>query len=136
MIRRASEHTGVLVHATGLPRRDGFLATNSLLATEVWLARAYANSFSSISDLPDSPRSLLYDGMSEGNFGELILGLMQELGGRDTIVILHDSWGRPAAVDAESKLTEAGLVNVHLADYRNFAHGDITGLTRIGRGLE
>lgn len=123
MIRRASEHTGVLVHATGLPRRDGFLATNSLLATEVWLARAYANSFSSISDLPDSPRSLLYDGMSEGNFGELILGRMQELGGRDTIVILHDSWGRPAAVDAESKLTEAGLVNVHLADYRNFAHG-------------
>lgn len=120
---RASQYSHVLVHAAELPKRDGFLATNSLLAMEVWLVRAYAGGFSSIPDLPDSPVTLLYDGMPAADFGNLAYGRMQELRERDIMVVLHDGWGRPAAIDIESKLTEAGLVSVSLADYRNFAHG-------------
>lgn len=36
---------------------------------------------------------------------------------------MHDTTGKPAAADLESKLMEAGIRNVQPADYRNFAHG-------------
>jgi len=42
---------------------------------------------------------------------------------RSTWVVLHGKWGKPAAIDLESKCVEAALVNIQLADYRNFAHG-------------
>ena len=48
---------------------------------------------------------------------------MTPLRDRDTVLILHDGWGRAAAVDAETRLSEAGLAGTQLADYRNFAHG-------------
>ena len=122
--RRASKHPRVLVHAADLPNLDGFLSTNSLIATCEWLARVYASGFSSTTPLPDSPLTLLYDGMSASDFGNLIYGRMKELREKHTIIILHDgSWGRVAAIDIESKLMEAGLVNVSLTDYRNFGHG-------------
>lgn len=40
-----------------------------------------------------------------------------------TLLVLYGGWGTPAAVDLESKCSEAGLYNVQCADYRNFAHG-------------
>ena len=124
LTRRASTHPEVFIHAVRPPTgKDGFLATNSLLATEVWLARAYAVSSSLVDRLPGTSRSLLYDGIPEKEFAEKMLDRLHTVGGRDTIIILHDSWGKAAAVDAESKLAEAGLISVQLADYRNFAHG-------------
>lgn len=42
---------------------------------------------------------------------------------RDTLVVLHGPLTRAAAVDIESKLTEAALRNVWTADFRHFAHG-------------
>src|SRR5258708_1036063 len=39
------------------------------------------------------------------------------------LIALHGPQSRSAAFDLESKLIEAGLVSVQLADYRNFAHG-------------
>ena len=44
------------------------------------------------------------------------------VGGGKTLV-LHGPSTRSAAVDLESKFTEAALGNVQLADFRNFAHG-------------
>ncbi len=121
LICRAATDPAVFIHAARPPTgRDGFLATNSLLATEVWLARAYAASFSFFDKLPDS---LPYGRISEKEFEEDTFSQLQVLKGKDTIVILYDNWGKAAAIDAESKLAEAGLVNVQLADYRNFAHG-------------
>lgn len=121
---RAAEHPKVVVHAAGTPTgKDGFLATNSLMATMIWLVRAYADSFSFMADLPKPPKSLLYDGRQEKEFDDRLVARLQSLAKMDMLFILHDSWGRAAAVDAESKLVEAGLVGVQLADYRNFAHG-------------
>ena len=123
LVRRASGEPGTLVHAARPPTgRDGFLATNSLLATAVWLVRAYADNLPFFGALPGSLAALC-GGMSAGELDERITGQLRALGGRDTIVVLHDSWGRVAAADAESKLVEAGLVNVQPTDYRNFAHG-------------
>ena len=124
LIRRTLTHPKTIVYSVKLPTgKDGFLATNSLLAMEVWLARAYAKGFSFIDPLPNSFQPLLYDGIHEKEFETSMLGKLQRLEDRDTIIILHDGWGGVAAVDAESKLVEAGLVSVQMADYRNFAHG-------------
>lgn len=113
LTRRASKIANVLVHAVKLPTgRDGFLATNSLVATLIWLTRAYIESFSLPYEIP--------------RFSELDIKTKKEFKkfqNKETLVLLYDNWGKTAAIDAESKLIEAGLVNVQMADYRNFAHG-------------
>lgn len=38
-------------------------------------------------------------------------------------VVLHGSWGEPAAVDFETRMVESGMASVQLSDYRNFCHG-------------
>ena len=115
--RLASEHRSALVQAAAAPAgRDGFLATISALASCVWLARAYG-SFGGASPLP----------AGYGDLGAAApdLGGVEDAG---RLVILHDVWGRAAAVDLESKMSESGLAAAQVADYRNFAHGRHHGL--------
>lgn len=134
LTRRAQKHPQTIVHAVRSPAgKDGFLATNSLLTAEIWLSRAYADGFSGIDNLPESSNLLLYDGIEEKKFDKRISSLLYGLKKKDTIVILHDSWGGAAAVDAESKFIEAGLVGIQLADYRNFAHGRHNWLDKNGQ---
>ncbi|MDE0243592.1 MAG: hypothetical protein OYG31_02685 [Candidatus Kaiserbacteria bacterium] len=124
LTREAQTHPRVVVHAATPPTgKDGFLATNTLLATEVWLARAYANAFSSIEDMPHSSDLLLYDGLGQAEFEQKMQDTLRGFEEKQTVIALHDGWGSAAATDAESKLSEAGLVNAQLSDYRNFAHG-------------
>ena len=105
---RASRERGVAIHEGGLAK-DGFLATNSLVSTMVWLARAYA-------ELPlpyETPEFARLAGTADAS----------ALRGKNSLVILYDAWGKAAAVDAESKMSEAGLACSQVSDYRNFAHG-------------
>lgn len=106
---RASKERGAAVHEANIPTgKDGFLATNSLVSTMVWLWRAYAGL-----PLPyDVPEFARLAGPTDAS----------ALRGRP-LVILYDAWGKTAAVDAESKLSEAGLACSQISDYRNFAHG-------------
>ena len=119
----AEDYDWVSVTELDIPAgRDGFLATNSLIAFCMIMLRAYQKVVT-VRKLPDSLASLLH---SENPNGPLWKG--SEIDARsimatDTLVVLHGHWGRPAAVDMESKCTEAALNNVQLADYRNFAHG-------------
>lgn len=85
--------------------KDGFLATNSLLATCVFIARAYGWNLSEfVADAPSYPS---LDGVR----------------GRSMAVVLHGGWGSPVATDFESKLNESAIASAQLADYRNFGHG-------------
>ena len=112
LVRRASA-VGTFVHAARPPSgRDGFLATNSLLATMVWLARAYSEALSLPYEVPRLER--LAGPASDGFEGAR---------GARTLLVLHDDWGKAAAIDAESKMSEAGLAGVQVSDYRSFAHG-------------
>lgn len=100
-----------------LRRRDGFLATNSLLATLVLLIRAYAARFSTPTwILPE----LFFD--AKGLYEELETGVEMVLQ-RDTWSVLYSGWSYPVAEDIESRFTEAALKNIQIADYRNFGHG-------------
>lgn len=97
------------------PGRDGFLATNSLLASGLILIRAYALAAGVTSQLPDDLETLAGPHFRKVDFSPLL--------GRETIVVLHPPSLKTVAVEIESKFTEAALGHVQIADYRQFAHG-------------
>jgi hypothetical protein len=101
--------------------KDGFLATNSLLGTAVVLTRAYAAAFDAPSPLPDAIAGLLPSEL-DGALVDLDHSC-EPLWRRQTLVVLYGPDCHAAAVDLESKFSEAALGTVQLADFRNFAHG-------------
>ena len=89
--------------------KDGFLATNSLLATFTLLCKAacaskFKDSSFKLSDL--QPKTF-----------NLNLSVIQNF------IVMYGATGEPVAWDIESKLTEAALGSALLSDYRNFSHG-------------
>ena len=113
----AARNLGQPVADGFLDYRDGFLATNSLLMTAAVLVRG----------------ALRIGGAVEPDFRELQVPAWyvdpkesSDIGDRlaaDTLIILSGSWGKTAALDLESKLTEAALANASVTDFRNFGHG-------------
>ena len=91
--------------------KDGFLATNSLVATFTLLCKAagYEKEFSN---------SQILD-----NIELVTRPLNLELSGIQNFIVLYGADGEPVAWDIESKLTEAALGSALLSDYRNFGHG-------------
>src|SRR5262245_37046615 len=102
--------------------KDGFLATNSLLASVVLLVRGYAAACGVAVPLPPGFDHLLGVASVEEALAHLD-SRCRRLWERETLVVLHGPTTRSAAVDLESKFTEAALGNVRTADYRHFAHG-------------
>jgi fructoselysine-6-P-deglycase FrlB-like protein len=98
--------------------RDGFLATNSLIASVVLLLRGYSDAVGRSTQIPRTWKKLLA-GRTATQIRTQLIPAFQ----RQTLVVLHGPDTRPAAVDIESKMTEAALGNVWTADYRHFAHG-------------
>src|SRR5579875_1208568 len=103
--------------------KDGFLATNSLIATVVWILRAYVEAFGLQYKIPPTLSELVHPGYTQDGFIKKMEDQFKKIREKQTLIVLYDNWGKAAAVDIESKLIEAGLVNVQLADYRNFGHG-------------
>jgi hypothetical protein len=100
-------------------QKDGYLATNSLIATLILLARAYSREgdsavAASLKFLtPEwlcNRRAYIEDSIRGSFFGLPTL-------------LLYGSVGRTAAIDVESKFAEAALGTCQLADFRQFAHG-------------
>src|SRR5579871_1129358 len=128
----ASKYRFIDFHEFAMPSgKDGFLAVNSLLAFAVLLMRAYAAALGIDSALPPSFGHLL----GEDNWlsDESVDLLCADLWERETLVVLHGPSTLPAAVDVESKFTEAALGTVQVADYRHFAHGRHHWIAKHGR---
>lgn len=87
--------------------KDGFLATNSLVATFTLLCKAAVGSIFHI------PCSVFHVPRSE----------TRNLNDIQNFMVLYGAAGEPVAWDIESKLTEAALGSALLSDYRNFGHG-------------
>ena len=114
----------VSFHEFGLPTvKDGFLATNSLLATCVLLARAYRHQQGGQTPLPSRLEELAHPGRDASAFRAALSECCRPFWERSTLVVLHGQVGQAGAIDLESKFTEAALGQVQPADYRNFAHG-------------
>lgn len=84
--------------------KDGFLATNSLVATFTLLCKAAVGSKFKVQS--SKPVNLEPRNLEPWNF-----------------LVLFGALGEPVAWDIESKLTEAALGSALLSDYRNFGHG-------------
>lgn len=127
----AGKHQFVdLIDAEGPAGKDGFLATNSLIAACTLLCRAYGDLFGSRVLVPDL-RSFA-TGRSDARLRSWRRHA-RALWPRQTLVVLHGPAAHAAAIDLESKFTEAALGNLHIADYRNFAHGRHHWLAKHGR---
>lgn len=94
--------------------KDGFLASNSLVAFFTILAGAYNCDLSNT--LP-SPMDII-------KFEKEVDDFLSEIDiYNSTFNVLYGGWSKPVGIDIESKLTEAALANTLLSDYRNFGHG-------------
>jgi len=113
LARQASLYEFVQVFAHGAPAgKDGFLATNSLLAFFTLAHRIYCPG----RNLPPNYEQLRSLCDYSAKDAESVLS-------RESLVVLYGPSTKAAALDLESKMSEAALVSVQLADYRNFAHG-------------
>ena len=112
--------------------KDGFLATNTLLATCVLMARAYRHAWSGEETLPLGLDALLHPRATAREFFDGLRRQSAVLWERKTTLILHGYATHAAAVDLESKFTEAAIGHAQVADYRNFAHGRHHWLARYG----
>jgi len=93
--------------------KDGFLATNSLVAF-------FGILYTTLSASPFHGQCQLE---TDSKFLDDLEDFLTKITPDYTFNILHAGNGQPAAVDLESKLAEAALANVLVADYRNFGHG-------------
>ncbi len=122
--RLAGEHSFVNSINFKLPfGKDGFLATNSLLAFSILMYRAWATIYINEAELPPDLPSLIYPNESEVGYLKRLREIGETLWQKETISILYSPQIKAAAIDFESKFTEAALGSVQIADYRNFAHG-------------
>lgn len=97
--------------------KDGFLATNSLLAFCTLLCRAYCPS----EPLAASIEEML--GSSLEDYAKDLSRVSRAVLARETILVLHGQATRAVAIDLESKFSEAALGSIHVSDFRNFGHG-------------
>lgn len=91
--------------------KDGFLATNSLLASLVILNKYFSKDVRS--------KTL----MNNYSFIKNIEKFSKEISGVNNFIVLYGGWAQSVAIDLESKFSEAALGSVMLSDFRNFGHG-------------
>jgi fructoselysine-6-P-deglycase FrlB-like protein len=99
--------------------KDGYLATNSLIATLVLLWRAYCT------DSTDSEFEAQLAAILEWHdaFRARLEALALQLPHGGRALILHGIDGRIGAIDLESKLAEGALAFGQVCNFRQFAHG-------------
>jgi hypothetical protein len=118
-IAAAKDNRVQLMIAPVAERKDGFLATHSLismvtgmLAASDWVAKRslgsdtvdrYAEAVERTVIMPESP--------------------IPDFRRGDTVVVLHDPQCRTLATLIETSLWETGIAPIQRADFRNFAHG-------------
>lgn len=102
--------------------RDGYLATNSLLASIVLGLRLQG---------VDINGQLLGAFLPLYRTTEMLNRLASEVARTGRLLALHGSGGLVAAIDAESKLAEAAFAFTQISDFRQFAHGRHIQLARL-----
>ena len=114
-------------------KKDGFLATNSLLAFLVLIGRIYGQLIDATQSIPPTLWNLMseYDGL-DAALDDLRF-TCRAIFERDSLIVLYGTGMEAAACDVESKFTEAALGSVQISDFRNFAHGRHNWLAKRGK---
>lgn len=123
LVTAAGRLSDVKCHIFGLPEKDGYLATNSLLFDAVLIARAYGELDVGSEIFPPTINDLKLGDLTIENWVEQV-GLYAERATKcGAILVTYSPLLRPIAADFESKLAESALLHCQLADLRSFAHG-------------
>jgi hypothetical protein len=91
--------------------KDGFLATNSLIAYFGILLKVFGC-------LNESR----IENVSQAYLSDLSK-FVKRIDKSYSHMVLYGGWGQPVAADLESKFVESALGDISISDYRNFAHG-------------
>jgi len=122
LTERVSDLMDITVHLFPSGRKDGFLATNSLLLDSVLVARTYRELDHTTTPLAGSisellSQSAIYEWLDTAR------SFAEEAARRGGLIIVYSPHLRSVAADLESKLSEAALLYCQSADVRSFAHG-------------
>lgn len=124
LARLARKYPQVHLIEENLPSgKDGFVATNSVLAFSALLWRAYSGAFTGQLPGLGALTDILGTAQSSKRWMHKISAIFQPLAGRQHFIVLYGPSLEAAASDLESKFSEAALGSLQMADYRNFAHG-------------
>lgn len=115
--------TDVSAHVFNLEKKDGYLATNSLLLDAMVIARAYGELGQYKDALPPQLDHLRIGVQSIAEWLDNAREFISEVTRRGALTIVFSPLLRPIAADLESKLSEAALLHCQLADIRSYAHG-------------
>lgn len=114
---------GVKPYVFELTKKDGYLATNSLLLDAVLVARAYAELDGRPRPMPAAMSALHVGDRSVAQWLLDAQPFLAEAVRRGTVTVVYSPLLKPIATDLESKLAEGALLHVQLADLRSYAHG-------------
>lgn len=110
-----SGYSGGTVLELDIPSgKDGFLATNSLIAMMISMLRLASTKYA-LSDTAQLLKTAEKAVATDPCF--------QFANTDPEVIIIHAGWGGSAALDLESKLSEAALAPSMLCDLRSFGHG-------------
>jgi fructoselysine-6-P-deglycase FrlB-like protein len=98
-------------------KKDGYLATNTLLAMMALFARAYAN----VDIIAAVQIDVGWLDARRREFSES--SVIARIGPGTSLIALHGAAGKVAAIDLESKFAESALGPCQPVDFRQFAHG-------------
>lgn len=122
LMSRANELHDVTTHVFELAKKDGYLATNSLVLDATLVTRAFEELDGRFST-PIPPDQIVISGESLASWLEKSRPFAREVARRCGLIVIYSPRLRPLAEDLESKLSEAALTFSQFADFRSFAHG-------------
>lgn len=114
---------GVKPYIFELDKKDGYLATNSLLLDAVLLARAYGELNGRREPMPADMATLRVGDQTLDAWLDSAMPFIAEAVRRGALTVVYSPLLRPIAIDLESKLSEGALLHTQLADLRSYAHG-------------
>lgn len=123
LMEHVRELPEVTPHVFELAKKDGYLATNSLLLDAVVIARAYGELDADADQFPDALDQLRIGSSSVPEWLETAREFVRQAVPRKGLIIVFSPLLKPVAADLESKLAESALLYCQLADIRSFAHG-------------
>ena len=123
LVAMAKELSEAKCHIFGLPKKDGYLATNSLLFDAVLIARTYGELDLGSEIFPPTLHDLRLGDSIIQQWVEQVRRFAERATKCGAVLVTYSPLLRPIAADFESKLAESALLHCQLADLRSFAHG-------------
>ncbi|AEA65671.1 HAD family hydrolase [Burkholderia gladioli] len=123
LMEHVQELPGVKPYVFELAKKDGYLATNSLLLDAVLMARAYGELNGRPQPMPSEITALRVGEQTVQEWLVAAQPFIAEAVRRGALTVVYSPLLRAIATDLESKLSEGALMHVQVADLRSYAHG-------------